>query len=82
MERLIKNVDEKVWREFRAEAAKHGCRAGDFLARLVKEHKRTEAKKAKAWEHVLSGKKHLSAADAASMKAALEAFERVYEFEE
>lgn len=83
MEKLIKDVDERSWLELKGEAAYHRLRVGEFLSYLVKEHKRSERKKKKAWDYVLRGKKSLSKAEAATMRETLSssAFEREYTFE-
>lgn len=83
MEKLLKDVDERSWQELKGEAAYHQLKIGEFLGYLVKEHKRAERKKKKAWDYVLCGKKSLSRAEAATMREALSssAFEREYTFE-
>ncbi len=81
MEKPIKNVNEESWHELKSEAMQHGMKISTFLELLIREHKRNEEKKVNAWGYVLSGKKKLSDADAASIKDAISTFENEYNFE-
>lgn len=56
MDVCIKNIDEEDWRHFKAEAAKHGMKAGDFLSKILKDHE--ESCKSN-WEEILYGEKPL-----------------------
>ena len=38
MDVCIKNVDEESWRIFKAEAAMHGMKLGEFFSKLVREY--------------------------------------------
>lgn len=57
MDICIKNVNSEEWSEFKSESAIHGMKAGEFLSKLVKEHK--ERCRESNWNRVLHGKKTL-----------------------
>lgn len=44
MDICIKNVDREEWLNFKSESAKHGMKAGEFFAKIIKEHKKQTAK--------------------------------------
>ena len=53
----IKNVEKEDWAEFKAESAIHRMKAGEFLSKLVKDHKNS-CKKSN-WDEILYGEKTL-----------------------
>ncbi|MCJ7450316.1 MAG: hypothetical protein MUP58_01095 [Candidatus Nanohaloarchaeota archaeon QJJ-9] len=64
--RSIKNVDEKTWKTFKAEATKHGMTMGEFLTRLVSEHRKRE--KRNNWDEILSYKESITKKEAEEIK--------------
>ncbi|MBI2138714.1 hypothetical protein HYU13_03940 [Candidatus Woesearchaeota archaeon] len=76
MEKLLKQVRREDWQEFKAEAALHNERLGEFLTRLVKEHKLKEKLPNAGWDYILKGKSTLSEHDAEKIKESLALFER------
>ncbi len=80
MERLLKGVSEKSWRDFKGEAAKHGMKMGEFLGYLVDEHKKTEHEKG-AWDFIQKRERIITDAEAEVMKRAIEDFEKIEDFE-
>ena len=79
MDRLIKDIDTESWKAFRAEAAKHGLKAGEFLDYLIEEHVKTEKKS--NWERVLSKEASLTEREAAKIRESIRIFENEYDFE-
>ncbi|MBI4019624.1 MAG: hypothetical protein HY364_05230 [Candidatus Aenigmarchaeota archaeon] len=79
MEKLVKDVKEEEWKVFRAEAAMHGLKVGEFFGYLVEEHIKMERKTGN-WDN-LSKRKVLTEKDAKKMKEALKIFEKGYDFE-
>ena len=57
MDVCIKNIPKEEWRTFKSESAYHGLKAGEFLSKLVKEHK--ERCKESNWDKILYGEKTL-----------------------
>ena len=80
MEKLIKSVDEKVWNEFRAESIKHNLKMGEFLSRLINEHKSNENTK-NAWKIIESGKASISNKEAQEVKKSISIFDKETDFE-
>jgi len=80
MEKLIKKVDEKSWREFKAESARHGMKMGEFLGHLLTEHKKT-SHNGNAWDMILKRKRWITDQEAEQMVKANEAFEQIEDFE-
>ena len=80
MEKLIKSVDENVWNEFRAESIKHNMKMGEFLSRLVHEHKNKENIK-NAWKIIENGKASISNKEAQEVKKSISVFEQETDFE-
>jgi len=79
MDRLIKGIDMESWKAFRAEAAKHGLKAGEFLDYLIEEHMKMGGKG--DWERVLSKGASITEKEAAKMKESIRIFEKEYDFE-
>ncbi len=80
MERLIKGVDKDSWREFKAESIKHNMRMGEFLTRLLEEHKNSEDSR-DGWKILVNKKASISQREAEQVKKALGVFEEETEFE-
>ncbi len=53
----IKNINEELWREFKAEAIKHRLKIGAFFNKLIYEHE--QRCKGSNWENILYGEKKL-----------------------
>ncbi|HLD83316.1 MAG TPA: hypothetical protein VI979_00495 [archaeon] len=79
MQKLVKDVKEENWKAFRAEAAMHGLKVGEFFGYLVEEHVKME-RKIDNWDSLLK-RKALTEKDAKKMKEALKIFEKEYDFE-
>ena len=61
---VIKNVSPENWNLFKAEAARHGVRHGEFFSRLVKEHLEGEKSGTDAWDKILNRKPRLTEKEA------------------
>lgn len=57
MDICIKNVNKEDWLSFKSESAMHEMKAGEFLGKIVKEHK-LKCKDGN-WDNVLHGEKNL-----------------------
>lgn len=71
---VIKNVDERRWRRFKAEAARRGERLGDLFNHLVDRHLSYEGEAERSWGRILHDAPFLSEEDAREMRKSSERF--------
>ncbi len=80
MEKLIKGVDKESWREFKVESIKHNMKMGEFLTRLLEEHKNAENSN-DSWKFLENRRTTISQREAEQVKKILDVFEKETEFE-
>ena len=80
MEKLVKGVNNEVWKDLREESIKHNMRIGDFIEQLVHEHKELE-KAGGGWDFILNKRASISEKQAKEIQKAISIFEDEKDFE-
>ena len=74
----IKNVKEETWRVVKSEAAKHNLNIGDFLNKVLLEHKKREEEK-NNWNEIMYGKRILKEKEIEKIRESMKDFRKELE---
>lgn len=58
---LVKNMPEDAWTSLRSEAVLHDMNVGEFIAHLIKEHKKKHLDAKNKWDQIINQRLNLTA---------------------